>query len=340
MAENIKIITDKQDIVAIADAVRNKLGTTAELSLGGIVSGINSINQNSQSENLDSVLNTQEAKLNELLEALDGKAAASAVVEPLEITENGIYIASDGVDGYSPITVNVASSGSEMEDAMVEGTLTEYTNDRVTTIGNSVFAYWTHLTTANFPACETIGSYAFRQCLNLTTVSFPICTTIGGNAFLQCSNLTTVSFPICTTIDSYAFNQCSNLTTVNFPICTTINSYAFHTCPKLTTANFPVCETIGSYAIAYCTKLTTISFPKCATIGSYAFRNCYNLVSLYLNASKVCALAHSNAFSSTPIGGYSASAGKYGSIYVPASLVSAYKTATNWTYYSNRIIGV
>ena len=32
-------------------------------------------------------------------------------VLPLEITENGTYTAQDGVDGYSPVTVNVASSG-------------------------------------------------------------------------------------------------------------------------------------------------------------------------------------------------------------------------------------
>ena len=34
------------------------------------------------------------------------------VVRPLEITENGTYTVPDGVDGFSPVTVNVASSGS------------------------------------------------------------------------------------------------------------------------------------------------------------------------------------------------------------------------------------
>jgi hypothetical protein len=33
--------------------------------------------------------------------------AAEPVVEPLEIAENGTYTAPDGVDGYSPVTVNV-----------------------------------------------------------------------------------------------------------------------------------------------------------------------------------------------------------------------------------------
>lgn len=38
------------------------------------------------------------------------------VIEPFEITENGTYTAPDGVDGYSPITVNVAGSGGGNSD--------------------------------------------------------------------------------------------------------------------------------------------------------------------------------------------------------------------------------
>ena len=34
--------------------------------------------------------------------------AATPVIEPLEVTENGTYNAPDGVDGYSPVTVNVS----------------------------------------------------------------------------------------------------------------------------------------------------------------------------------------------------------------------------------------
>jgi len=32
--------------------------------------------------------------------------------------------------------------------------------------------------------------------------------------------------------------------------------------------------------------------------------------------------------------------GKFGSIYVPASLVSEYKAAPNWSEYSDRIVGM
>jgi len=47
-----------------------------------------------------------------------------------------------------------------------------------------------------------------------------------------------------------------------------------------------------------------------------------------------------SAFASTPIGGYSASIGWFGSVYVPNSLVNSFKTATNWASISSRIFGV
>ena len=119
-----------------------------------------------------------------------------------------------------------------------------------------------------------------------------------------------------------------------------MGSYAFYECYSLTTASFPKVTSIGGYAFCYCGRLTTVSFPKVTTIGGYAFNRCYNLKSLYLTGSSLCKLSNSNAFTSTPIGGYSTSAGTYGSIYVPASLLNSYKTATNWTYFSSRFVGI
>lgn len=43
MSNSIKILAEKQDIVAIASAVRNKTGLTNEMTLGEIVDGINGI---------------------------------------------------------------------------------------------------------------------------------------------------------------------------------------------------------------------------------------------------------------------------------------------------------
>ena len=212
---------------------------------------------------------------------------------------------------------------------------------KVLSIGSAAFNRCYKLTTASFPSCISIGNNAFYNCSSLTTVSFPNCISIGGLAFYGCSSLTTVSFPNCTSIGLYAFQSCVRLMTVSFPSCISISSYAFSNCTSLTIAPFPKCTFIGSSAFYNCYSLTIASFPECGSIGNYAFNQCYNLISLNLTeVSSVPALDGSYTFLSTPIGGYSASAGQYGSIYVPASLYDAFTSATNWTYFSARMVSV
>ena len=62
---------------------------------------------------LESEMDTQVSLIERIKAALKGKASGNAepVIKPLEITENGIYTAPEGVNGYSPVTVNVEASG-------------------------------------------------------------------------------------------------------------------------------------------------------------------------------------------------------------------------------------
>lgn len=237
---------------------------------------------------------------------------------------------------------NYAGSGGG--DTSLEGiisrTIKSYTNDKVTTIGSYAFCFCQSLTTANFPAVTTISRSAFYNCVNLTTVSFPAATSIMDNAFEGCLSLTTVSFPAATYIREGVFRNCYRLTTASFPAATAILKDAFNGCTKLKTVSFPVATIIHPCAFEFCYSLYTASFPAVSKIMSSAFYSCTRLKSLYLTGSTVCKLSASNAFSSTPIGGYSTSAGTYGSIYVPASLLASYKTATNWTYFSSRFVGI
>jgi hypothetical protein len=158
---------------------------------------------------------------------------------------------------------------------------------------------------------------------------------MGDDAFQGCAKLTSVNFPAATTIGSYAFQKCTSLTSVSFPAVITINSQAFNACSSLTFVSFPTATSIGSYAFNGCTNLTSISFPAAKTIGGDAFRGCTKLSQFYLTGPSLCALSNSNVFRSTPYAGYSALFSGTPWIYVPASLVSAYQTATNWTYFSS-----
>ena len=74
------------------------------------------------------------------------------------------------------------------------------------------------------------------------------------------------------------------------------------------------------------------------TISIYGstFISCSQLTILKLYWPSVVTLGGVTAFTNTPMSN-STYTGEFGSIYVPASLVDAYKSATNWTTYANRI---
>ena len=101
-----------------------------------------------------------------------------------------------------------SGGGTSVEDELITRTVSNYTNDRCTSIGSYAFNNCTKLTTISFPAATSIGEEAFKNCNKLTTISFPAVTFIGSSAFRNCYSLTTISFPIATSIGSYAFNNC------------------------------------------------------------------------------------------------------------------------------------
>ena len=241
------------------------------------------------------------------------------------------------VESYTstPAQITISSTDWIMNRSLISG---YFSNNTITKIDAGTFVYCTNLLSINLPNCTTISSEAFRYCSSLQSAYFSKCTTIGYNAFIGCSNLQSISFPICTTIEDLVFQNCSNLSIANFPQCKTIGSYAFTNCFNLQSITFPTCSFIGQNTFRSCQNLTTASFPKCTTIGSYAFTSCYRLTTLILKNSTVAVLSNTNAFTSTPISTFTSyTSGVYGSIYVPTSLVAAYKSATNWAIYSNRI---
>ena len=212
---------------------------------------------------------------------------------------------------------------------------------------SSAFMSCGSLETINLPNVVSLSGEVFMYCYNLTNLNLPNLEQISGNyTFYYCSKyLSTISFPKLKTISgAYAFGCCSSIQTVNLPLLEAIYGYnCFYTITNsfFTSLNLPICSFISASAFVSCYYLSTISLPKIVNIsGSDNFRNCYRLTSLYLMNSIVATLSNSNAFSNTPIGGYSTSAGTFGSIYVPSSLLTQYQTATNWSYFSSRFVGI
>ena len=149
------------------------------------------------------------------------------------------------------------------------------------------------------------------------------------------SDITGVSLPECRYIGNEAFAYYSTLNQVNIPECRYIYDFAFDNCGSLSQISLPVCEYIGEAAFQHC-SLKQVSLPKCSYIGNGAFLQCLPLMSITIGYSGVCNMnvTDIDAFEGTYIGYGN------GSIYVPASLVEAYKSAENWSKYSSQIFPI
>lgn len=99
----------------------------------------------------------------------------------------------------------------------------------------------------------------------------------------------------------------------------------------LTTVNLSSVEKIESRGLGNCYDLTLINLPALSEIDTYAFSYCSSLTSIIISNNNICKLNGKNAFNGTPIGSGT------GYIYVPKTLVDAYKSATNWTTYADQI---
>ena len=142
-------------------------------------------------------------------------------------------------------------------------------------------------------------------------------------------DVTTLNIPDGTTkIGAYVFYGCYSLTNVTIPnSVTTIGNYAFYFCSRLTDVTIGSGVTsIGESAFGY-SGLTNVTIPNSVTtIGGNSFSNCSALTAITILATTPPTLT-SSAFYDT----------NNCPIYVPAESVDAYKTATNWSKYADRI---
>ena len=251
-------------------------------------------------------------------------------IKPL--TNNVIYYTSFDKSVVTPyITGGFGADIVSNEYVDGQGVLTF--DGAVTCIPSNAFASRTMLSSITIPDGVTrINWSAFYQCVNLKSVSIPeSVTVVDGYAFYNCQSLQELTLPESLTyLGANVFAQCSSLRKLRIPeSITAIQGSAFQGCHNLKTIELPSGLTeIGNNAFNTCESLKSITIPaRVVSLGEKAFYDCYRMTEAIVlpETPPTCG---KDAFS-----GYDTSY----PIYVPAGSVEAYKSATNWSDYADRI---
>ena len=109
---------------------------------------------------------------------------------------------------------------------------------------------------------------------------------------------------------------------------TEIKASAFYGCESLQSVTKPDSVTIiGGSAFYRCDSLQSVTIPDSVTsIGNSVFYGCESLTDIYLRPTTPPSLGNTTSIPNTT------------TIHVPVGCGDAYKSATNWSYHSSRIV--
>lgn len=130
-----------------------------------------------------------------------------------------------------------------------------------------------------------------------------------------------------TKIRGYAFYDTKNVAIFDFPNAVSIGSYSFKN-TSATEIKLPSVKTISNQAFNGCKNLTLADIGNVGIVPGSLFASCALLDTVIIrNKSAVVTMISISVFDGTPL----REGGTGGRIYVPAALIDAYKTATNWS---------
>lgn len=231
----------------------------------------------------------------------------------------------------------------------------------VVSVGIFSFNNSTQLKTINLPKCNKfLGGFTFQDCTNLEVINAPLITKLDSNTFTNCFKLENINMPNLVSISDSCFSYCYALKFINFPYVESTGINSFYNCNSIVNVDLPNLTTIGDSCFYGCSALENINIPLVTSLKAQEFNNCKALKKLdlpsvttlsskysfgnygpfsgcsaletvILRNNSVATLEYSNIFADTLI------ASGTGYVYVPASLVDSYKTATNWVTIADQI---
>ncbi len=264
-------------------------------------------------------------------------SAASATADATASADDILSGKTAYVNGEKLLGTHSCSSEPDytLINSLLNKTITSFSSDTLTSIGSHAFNGCTNLTSVDLPNLTSVaGTYAFSACTKLTSISLPKAafSASATRTFYNCISLESVDLPLLPTLDlrTSTFYNCSALKNVNLPLCKSLGAQTFVNCTSLEKISLPSFNG-NAYAQEFkgCTALKkvdfggNVNFPK-----TQAFQDCTALEALIMRGSTVATLANTNNFSGSKIEDGS------GYIYVPASLLSTYKAAANWSTFS------
>lgn len=256
-----------------------------------------------------------------------------------------LWISSQFWSDYSSKFVSVPVSGPALSfsNGLLSGTTKAIASDFTSYLSVST----SDITGVSLPECKYLMKSTFAG-MSLNSVYLPECELLYGYTF-QSVPISSIDLPKCKRMIQNDFNLCQNLQNINLPQCDYIGPRTFHNCVNLKSIDLPLCATVGAWAFEFCFVMSSISLPMCKYVGPQAFHSALALSSVNL---PVCSMIDHNAFDvfiETLVLGYNSVVtipaigiftGNIPSIYVPASLVEAYKEDPNWSQYSSQIFPI
>ena len=290
-------------------------------------------------------------------------ANTAPVINSLNVTKNGTYTAPEGVDGYSPITVDVQEQPwTPLQDGYSNFWF-ELTNDTLSP--------WLNFSAKNADAVIDWGDGSGEQALTTLTpthtyskagkyvvkvkgvtgiaamFSFPVTsenatyvnalkyvelnndvTALGVSCFDNCCGLLRVVGNV-TTAGVYPFRYVTSMKKYELTGISTITNSFCYCALSLQEINLANVTEIGQNAFYLCRMLTKITIPSTvATINTGAFAYDTSLSEIHIQATTPPTLG-TNVF---------ASIASDFIIYVPVGTADTYKAASGWSTYADHIL--
>jgi hypothetical protein len=211
---------------------------------------------------------------------------------------------------------------SVLEEVVLPNTLNK--------LGRMSFYNYSVLNSVLLSSNVFIDGSCFEGCVSLSDIDFTkILGFLGEYTFMGCTSLPTiVSMPLLSSeIPNQTFNGCTSIKEIHVPLATAIGMSAFNSCTKLELAEVESVTTFAAAAFNRCTALKKVVLRDVTAFNGDVFWGCTALAEVIVNNITPPTLS-SNAFQVT---------NSTFQIYVPDASVTAYREASGWSAYADRI---